>query len=101
MDLDLSPPWTSLNIVRAIKAGLFAQPSAQCTIEENKASQMVNNGVTFQEQSWVPDACKGTQLVLIHAARAELCKVTAIIEEHKLFINLCIIALMFTQEPEL
>ena len=37
MDQDLSPPWSLLNITKAIKAGLFAQPSTQCTIEENIA----------------------------------------------------------------
>ena len=57
---------------------------------------MVNNGHTFQEQSWVPDAPKGTQLVSIPAVRADNHEVTAIIEEHKLFFNLHIIALMFT-----
>ena len=101
MDHDLSPSWTSLNIAKAIKAGLFAQPSAPHTIEENIAYQMVNNGLTYQEQSWVPDACKGAQLVFIPTARADNHKVTAIIEEHKLFFNLHIIALMFMQEPEL
>ena len=50
MDHDLSPSWTSLNIAKAIKAGLFAQPSAPHTIEENIAYQMVNNGLTYQEQ---------------------------------------------------
>ena len=29
MDHDLSPPWTLLNIVKVIKAGLFAQLSAK------------------------------------------------------------------------
>ena len=57
---------------------------------------MVNNGLTFQEQSWVPKAGKGTQLVLIPATRADNQEVTAIIEEHKLFFIPCIIALMFT-----
>ena len=85
MDHDLSPLWILLNIVKAIKSGLFAQPSAQCTIEENIADQMVNNGLTYQEQSWIPDAPEGTQLVLIPTARVDNCEVTAIIEEHKLF----------------
>ena len=62
---------------------------------------MVNNGLTFQEQSWVPDACKGAQLVLIPTARVHNCEVTTIIEEHMLFFNPHIIALMFMQEPEL
>ena len=35
MDHDLSPPWTLLNIVKAIKAGLFAQPSAQRIRDDN------------------------------------------------------------------
>ena len=50
MDHDLSPPWTLLNIMKAIKSGLFRQPPAQCTIEKNIAHQMVNDGLTYQEQ---------------------------------------------------
>ena len=72
MDHDLSPPWTLLNIMKAIKLGLFAQPPAQSTIEENIAHQMVNNGITYQEQSWIPDAPEGAQLVFIPAARADI-----------------------------
>ena len=55
---------------------------------------MVNNGLTFQEQSWVPSAQKGAVLVMVPAARADNQAETAIIEEHKLFFNLCVIALM-------
>ena len=95
MDHDLSPPWTSLNIVKAIKAGLFAQPSEQILREYNAAYQMVNNGLTFQELSWVPSASKGAQLVMDPTARADNQVETAIIEEHKLFFNLHVIALMF------
>ena len=94
-DNDLSPPWTSLNIMKPIKSGFFAQPSAQCTIEENIAHQMVNNGLTYKEQSWVPDAPDGAQLVFTPAARADNCEVTVNIEEHKLFSNPHIIAPMF------
>ena len=98
MDHDLSPPWTSLNIVKAIRAGLFALPPPPCTTERKKAYLMVNNGLTFQEPSWVPEAGKGTQLVLIPAARVKDQEVNTITEEHKLFFNLCIIALMSTYE---
>ena len=101
MDHDLSPPWTLLNIAKAIKSVLFAQPSAQFTLEENIAHQMVNNGLTYQEQSWIQDTLKGTQLVFITTARVDNCKVTATVEEHKLFFKPHIIALMFTQESEL
>ena len=87
MDHDLSPPWTLLNIMKAIKLGLFAQPAAQCTIEKNIAHQMINDRLTYQEQSWTPDAPEGTCLVFIHAARVENHEVTTIIEEHKLFFN--------------
>ena len=71
MDHDLSPPWTLLIIAKAIKAGLLAQPLPQCAIEGNKAYLMVNNGLTFQEQSWVPYAHEGAQQVLIPAARGD------------------------------
>ena len=37
MDHDLSPPWTLLNIVKAIKVGLFVQPSAQLLRDDNTA----------------------------------------------------------------
>ena len=95
MDHDLIPPWTLLNIAKAIKSGLFAEPPAQCTIGKNIDFQMVNDGLTYQEQSWVPDAPEGTQLVFIPTARANNHDITAIIEEYKLFFNLHIIALMF------
>ena len=88
----------SLNIAKAIKAGLFAQPLPPCTTEKKKAYLMVNNRLTFQEQSWVPKAGKGTHLVLIPTAREDNQEVTAIIEEHMLFLNLHIIVLMFTYE---
>ena len=61
---------------------------------------MVNERHTYQEQSWVPDAPKGAQLVFIPAARADNYEAIAIIEEHKLFFNPCIIALMFMREPQ-
>ena len=96
MDHDLSPLWTLLNIMKAIKAGFFAQPLPPHTTEKKKAYLMVNNGLTFQEQTWVPDAPKGAQLALIPAARADNQEVTAIIEELKLFFNPCILAHMFT-----
>ena len=101
IDHDLSPPWTSLNIPKAVKAGLFAQPLPPCTTERKKAYLMVNNRLTFQEQSWVPEAGEDAQLVLIPAARVDNQEVTAIIKEHKLFFNPCIIALMFTYESQL
>ena len=65
------------------------------------AHRMENDGLTYQEQSWVPDTPEGTQLVFIPATRADNCEVTAIIEEYKLFFNPHIITLMFMQGPEL
>ena len=101
MDHDLSPPWTRLNSAKAMKAGLFAQPLPPCTTEKKKAYLMVNNRLTFQEQSWVPKAGEGAQLVLIPAARADTQEVTAMIREHKLFFNLHTIVLMFMYESQL
>ena len=95
MDHDLSPPWTLLNIMKAIKSVLFAQPPAQHTIEKNIAHQMVKDRLTYQEKPWVPNEPKGVQLVFIRASRGDNHEVTPIIEEHKLFFNPCIIALMF------
>ena len=71
MDHDLSPPWTLLNIVKTIKAGLFAQASEQILREASAAYQMVNNRLTYQEQSWVPSAQNGAQLVIVPAARMD------------------------------
>ena len=101
MDHDICSPWILLNIVKAIKAGLFELPPPPCTMQGKRAYLMVNNGLTFQEQSWVPEAGEGTQLVLIPAARADNQEVTTIIEEHKLLFTPCIIPLMFTCESQL
>ena len=95
MDHDLSPPWTSLTIVKALRFGLFIVPPEQCTIERNKAFQMCTNRPTFHRQSWIPDTPKGDQVVFIPTARAENCPAPAIIEEQKLSFNPCIISLMF------
>ena len=37
MDHDLSRPWTSLNVVKALKLVLFIIPQEQETIERGKA----------------------------------------------------------------
>ena len=50
MDHELSPPWTLLKIMKAIKSGLFTEPPEQCTILKNIAHQMVNDGLTYQDQ---------------------------------------------------
>ena len=88
MDHDLSPRWTLLNVVKALKFGLFIIPPEQHIIERNKAFQMVTNRATYQRQSWIPDAPTGDQVVFIPTARAD-------IEEHKLYFNQHIISLMF------
>ena len=56
---------------------------------------MVTDGLTFQEQSWIPNTPKGTQVVFIPTARADNCLVPTIMEEHKLYFNPHIISLMF------
>ena len=96
MDHDLSPPWTSLNIAQALNFGLFIQPPGQFTIEKSIAFHMVTNGITFQEQSWVPSTPEGGQMVFLPTARAGNHLVPTIIEEYKLYFNLHIISLMFT-----
>ena len=61
---------------------------------------MVNNRATYQRQSWIPDAHTGMQVVFTPTTSDENHQVPAIIEEHKLFFNLCKISLMFTWDPE-
>ena len=84
----------------ALNLGLLVIPPEHRTIEEGKALLMVNNSATYQRQSWIPDAPRGKQVVFIPAASDENHLVPAIIEEHKLYLNLCIISLMFMCDPE-
>ena len=100
MDYDLSLPWTSFNMAMALNLGLLIIPPEHSTIEEGKALLMVNNKVTYQRQSWIPDAPTGEQVVYIPVTSNENHLVPAIIKEHKLYFNLCIISLMFTWDPE-
>ena len=71
IDHDLSPPWTLLNMAKALKLGLFITPPEQHRIERDKGFQMVTHRATYQRQPWIPDAPTGEQLVFISAARAD------------------------------
>ena len=61
---------------------------------------MVNNRATYQRQSWIPEESAGEQELFIPAVGNTNHLVPAIIEEHKLCFNLCIISLMFMWDPE-
>ena len=100
MDYNLSPPWTLFNMAMALNLRLLIIPPEQSTIEKGKAILMVNNRVTYQRQSWIPDGPAGEQAVCIPGASDENHLVPAIIEEHKLYFNPHIISLMFTWDPE-
>ena len=95
IDYDLSPPWTLLNMVMALNLGLLIVPPTQSTIKNDKALLMVNNRVTYQSQSWIPEAPAGEQALFIPAASDENHPVPGIIDEDKLYFNPCIISLMF------
>ena len=96
MDYDLSPPSTSFNMAMALNLGLLIIPPNHRIIEEGKAFLMVNNRVTYQRQSWIPDAPAGMQAVFIPAASDKNHPVPAIIVEHELYFNLHIISIMLT-----
>ena len=100
MDHDLSPPWTSVSMVKALKLRLLVIPQEQKTIEMGKPFLMVKNRATYQRQSWIPEAPTGEQALFIPAASDDNHPVPAIIEEHKLYFNLHIISLMFKQDPD-
>ena len=61
---------------------------------------MVNNRATQQRQSWIPEVPTGKQPLFIPTTSDDNHLVHAIIEEHKLYFNLCIISLMFTQDAD-
>ena len=96
MDHDISPPWTSLNMVKTLKVGILIAPSAHRAVQKGKASLMVNNRANYQRQSYMSDAPIGMQAVFILASDDEDHPVPAINEEHKLYFNLHLISLMFT-----
>ena len=88
MDHDLSPPWTLLNVAKALMFRLLIKPPKQRTIETGKAFQMVNDRATYQRQSWIPEAPSGEKALFIPTASDNNHPVPAIIEEHKLYFNL-------------
>ena len=49
----------------ALNLGLLIIPPKHSTIEESKAHLMVNNKVTYQRQSWIPNTPAGMQAVFI------------------------------------
>ena len=84
----------------AVNLRLLIIPSKHSTIKEGNALFMVNNKATYQRQSWIPDTPTGEQAVFIPTISNENHLVAAIIEEHKLYFNLCIVSLMFMWDPE-
>ena len=100
MDHDLSPPWISLNMVKALNLGLLIIPQDEKIIRRGQPFLMVNNRATYQRQSWIPEAPTGEQALFISTASNDNRPVPAIIEEHKHYFNLHIIFLMFTQDPD-
>ena len=93
MEHYLTPPWMSHNAVKAIKLRVLIVPQEQKTTERGQPFLMVNNRATYQRQSWIPEAPAGVQVLFIPAASDDNHLVPAIIEEHKLYFNLCIIPL--------
>ena len=61
---------------------------------------VVNNRATYQRQSWIPEAPTGEQALFLPTASDNNHPVPAIIEEHKLYFNSCIISLLFMQDPD-
>ena len=100
MDLYLTPPWMSLNAVKAIKLGVLIAPQEQKTIKRGQPFLVVNNRATYQRQSWIPEAPAGEQVLFIPTASDDNHLVPAIIGEHKLYFNPQIISLMFMQDPD-
>ena len=87
MDYDLSPPWTSFNMVMALNLGMLSIPPIHRTAEMGKAILMVNNRATYQRQPYIHDTPAGMQLVFIPATNDENHLVPAIVEEHKLYFT--------------
>ena len=59
MDYDLSPPWTSFNMVMALNLGLLIIPPEHRTIKRDNALLMVNNRATscIPNGPWDPEDC--------------------------------------------
>ena len=100
VDHHLSPPWISLNMAKALNLGLLTIPQEGKIIGRGQPFLMVNNRATYQRQSCIPKHQMGKQALFIPTASDDNHLVPAIIEEHKLYFNLCIISLMFMQDPD-
>ena len=99
MDYILSPSWTSFNMAMALNLVMLSISPIHRTAEMGKAILMVNNRATYHRQSYIHDTPTGMQAVFIPASNSENCLVPAIVEEHKLYFNPCIISFMFTWDP--
>ena len=84
----------------ALNLRLLIIPPKHSTIKGGKALLMVNNKVTYQRQSWIPNTPTDVQAVFIPTPSYENHPVPAIIEEHELYFKACIIYLMFMWDPE-
>ena len=84
----------------ALHIGMLIRPEVHRRTQEGKTSLKVNNQISYQRQSYLQGAPTGMQAVFIPTSNNVDHLVPAIVEEHKLFINPHVIALMFTQNPD-
>ena len=87
-------------MAKALNLRLLIIPQEEKIIRRGQPFLMVNNGPTYQRQSWIAEAPTGEQALFIPAASNDNHPVAAIIEEHKLYFNLHIISHMFTWDPD-
>ena len=89
----------------ALNLGLLVIPQEERTIERGMALLMVNNRVTYQRQSWLPEAPTGKQALFIPTASNNNCLVPAIVEEQNSILThayfpLCLCGTQKTVSPD-
>ena len=99
MDYDLSLPWTLFNMAMELKLGMLLTPPIHKTAGMGKVILMVSNRATYQRQSYIHNAHTGMQAIFNTTTNDKKHPVPAIVEEHKLYFNLCIISFMFMWDP--
>jgi hypothetical protein len=101
MDSNLSPPWTSFNIAKAVRVGILkSAPDSQPFVPPSKPIGLVNDSQTRQSHSLIDRHERGNQALYVPVARDAQRPLPPEVQQYNLYFDPVMISIMFGIDEE-
>jgi hypothetical protein len=101
MDVNLSPPWTSFNIAKAVRVGILrSAPDGQPFVPPSKPVGLVNDLQTHQSHSLIDRHERGNQALYVPVARDAQSPLPPEVQKYNLYFDPVMISVMFGIDEE-